>query len=89
MLYGIILKCLTTRDMIEHMMKPSDYLDVLAAVAAAALSQVAQHGLGLVLLLQRPLVEEGSHAGQSYVVPVEHTGLQDRTTEFRTGLCGL
>lgn len=52
------------------------YLDVSATVVPASLSQVAQHGLSLVLLLQRLLVEERSNAEQRNVAPLKHTGLQ-------------
>lgn len=55
----------------------SSYLDVFAAEVAPPLSQVAQHGLGLLLLLQRLLVEERSDARQRNIVPLKHTGLPE------------
>lgn len=57
------------------------HLDVPAAVVAPSLSQVAHHGLSLVLLLQRLLVEERSYAWQRDVVPLEHAGLHSETYE--------
>lgn len=54
------------------------YLEVLAAVDASPLSQVVRHSLSLLLLLQRLLVEERSDTGQSDVIRLKRTGLQER-----------